>query len=86
MKKLIVEEEEEGLAKLIGEKVTLFCVNYFYTGKLVGVSEDLAKLEDPGIVYETGKFDTEDWEDCQSLNVKSWYVKLSAVESFGVLK
>ena len=42
MKKLVnvTEVEGEGLTKLMGERVTLFCMNYIYTGKLVGVNED----------------------------------------------
>ncbi len=88
MKKLInVQEiEGEGLTKLLGEKVTIFCLNYIYTGELIGVNEDCVLLKNPAIVYETGPFDKKDWDDCQSLNVDEWYVQKSAIESFGVLK
>lgn len=37
MKKLIQEVEGEGLIALLGKRVTLFCMNYIYTGDLVGV-------------------------------------------------
>ena len=39
MKKIVnvQEVEGEGLVGLLGETITLFCLNYFYTGKLVGV-------------------------------------------------
>ena len=84
MKKL-VEVSGEGLEALMGERVTLFCANYIYAGKLVGVNDEFVLLEDPAIVYETGAFDTKEWKDAQSLP-NEWYVMLGAVESFGVLK
>ena len=57
MKKL-VEVSDEGLEGLIGERVTLLCVNYFYTGDLVGVNDTCVLLENPAIVYETGDWST----------------------------
>jgi len=85
MKKL-VEDTEEGLVSLIGETVTIFSCRYIYTGKLVGVNDTCVKLEDPAIVYETGAFTDKDWEDCQPLNVKFYYVATASIESFGILK
>lgn len=88
MKKLIsVQEiEGEGLESLLGEKVTLFCINYFYTGKLIGVNKTCVLLEDPAIIYDTGAFSAKAYNDVQPLNVKTFYVQISAIESFGVLK
>lgn len=37
MKKIIAEVQGEGLVKLLGSRVTLFCMNYIYTGDLIGV-------------------------------------------------
>lgn len=85
MKKIVDEVVGEGLEKLLGERVTLFCVNYIYTGKLVGVSETCVLLQDAGIVYETGEFCIGPWKDFQKLP-QDWYVQLSSIESFGVLK
>ena len=87
MKKLvnIVEVEGEGLAGLMGERITLFCLNYIYTGKLVGISDDYVCLEDAAIVYETGPFTDAKWKDAQPLP-KPVYVMLRCVESFMVLK
>jgi len=85
MKKLIEEVNGEGLDKLMGERVTLFCMNYIYTGKLSGVNETCVLLTDAAIVYETGELTTKNWKDAQSLP-NDWYVQLSAVESFGVMK
>lgn len=86
MKKLVIEDAQEGLLSLLGEKVTIFTSGYFYTGALVGVNDSCVKLEDPAIVYETGPFTEKGWDDCQSLNVKHWYIAIPAIESFGILK
>ncbi len=81
-----VEVSEEGLEALLGEKVTLFCANYIYAGKLIGVNEKCVKLADPFIVYETGDFSEKEFKDAQSLGKKPWYVQCAAIESFGQLK
>ncbi len=86
MRRLIEEVEGEGLDGLMGEVVTLMCANYFYTGKLVGVNKDFVKLENPGIVYDTGGFDTKGWADMQRLPHKYFYVMVPAIESFGIMK
>lgn len=87
MKKLIsvVEVEGEGLTKLLGERVTLFCLNYIYTGELVGVNDSCVLLKDAAIVYETGPLTDKAWKDAQKLPGE-WYVQKGAIESFGVLK
>jgi len=85
MKKLVIEESGEGLIGLLGERVTLFCLNYIYTGRLVGVNDSCVRLDDAGIVYETGAFTDSAWKDAQKLP-KPVYVMLSAVESFTVIR
>jgi len=85
VKVLVNEVENEGLVALMGKRVTLFCGVYIYTGKLVGVNDTCVKLEDAGIVYETGPFSDKKWKDCQSLP-KDWYVTTQSIESFGELK
>src|SRR5208282_5297819 len=50
----VTEVEGEGLEALLGQNVLLFCLNYIYTGKLVGVNSTFVKLEGAKIVYETG--------------------------------
>ena len=74
-----------GLRTLVGERITLFCVNYIYTGKLIGVNDSYVILTDPAIVFETGPLGTKKWKDAQNLP-KDWYVQRSSIESFGVLK
>ena len=84
MKKLY-EDTTEGLISFLGERITVMCANYFYTGVLVGVNDDCIKLTDAGIVYETGELSSKMWTDYQELPY-DWYVQCAAIESFGVLK
>ncbi len=85
MRKIVDEVSGEGLEKLLGERVTLFCLNYIYTGKLVGVNTSCVLLHEAGVVYETGPFTTKEWKDAQALP-GPWYVQIGAIESFGILK
>ena len=85
MKRIVESDEAEGLEALLGERVTLFCAAYIYTGKLVGVNAAFVKLADAAIVYETGALDSSSWQDAQKLP-GAWYVQLTSVESFGLLK
>lgn len=84
MKKLVkVEEvENEGLIGLMGEDVILFCLNYFYAGKLVGVNKEFVKLENAHIVYDTGAHSNTEYSDAQKIG-EEFYVQLGAIESFG---
>ena len=83
--KKIVEVSDEGLEGLLGETVTLFCMNYFYTGKLVGVNATCVRLEDPSIVYDTGSWGDKGWSDAQKLP-NDIYIQCSSLEAFGVMK
>ena len=85
MKKIITEVENEGLLKLLGERVTIFAANYIYTGVLAGVNESCVLLEDAAIVYETGALTDKTWKDVQKLP-GAWYVQCAFIESFGILK
>ena len=81
----VVEVEGEGLLALLDRTVTLFCANYIYRGKLVGVNDTCVLLDNAQIVYETGPFNDPKWKDCQALG-GSWYVDRGAIESFGLTK
>jgi len=83
MKKLVqVQEiEGEGLMSLLGEKVILFCGNYFYAGELTGVNNSCVLLSNGGIVYETGSFNLEHWKDFQAIG-SPLYVQISSIEAF----
>ena len=81
----VAEIDGEGLKKLLGKRVTLFCLNYIYTGNLIGVNDTCVLLQDAAVVYETGAFTDKTWKDAQKLP-NDWYVQTSAIESFGELK
>lgn len=87
MKKLVeVEEVEgEGLMSLLGEVVVLFCLNYIYTGKLIGVNTTCVLLTGASIVYETGPLNQTGWKDAQALPFPH-YVMTAAIESFAKAK
>jgi hypothetical protein len=78
-------ENQGGLKTLVGKRVTLFCVNYIYTGTLTEVTDASVVLTDPAIVYETGPLKTKKWKDAQ-LFPNDWHVHRSSIESFGELK
>lgn len=81
----IREDDKEGFMALFGKTITCFCMNYIYTGKLVGVNETQIKLESPKIVYETGPLNTKEWKDAQNLP-QPIYLRMSAIESYMILK
>ena len=85
MKKLVQVQdvEGEGLVALLGQNVLLFCLNYFYAGKLIGVNETCVLLEDACIVYETGELCGTTFKDAQKLPA-STYVQISHIEAFCV--
>jgi len=86
MKKIVEQVDGEGLEKFLGERITLFCANYIYTGNLSGVNETCVILTDSYIVYETGAFTEKGWKDAQKLPTDEWYVQVSSIESFGNMK
>jgi hypothetical protein len=79
----ITDVEKEGLEALLGDTVIIYCINYIYHGKLVGVNKTCIKLENPSIIYETGSFDAKTYSDIQSLHVKHHYIQTQSIESFG---
>lgn len=88
MKKLVKVEEVtgEGLIALMGQDVTLFCMNYIYAGKLVGVNSTFVKLENAHIIYNTGALSTKTFETAEKIPQGDWYVQTNSIESFGFLK
>ncbi len=81
----VVEVENEGFLALMDEVITIFSLNYIYTGKLIGVNDTCVLLESPSIVYETGAFTEKEWTDAQALPNKL-YVQINCIESFGIMK
>jgi hypothetical protein len=74
--------ENEGLMALMGKQVLVFCLNYIYTGKLVGVNVTCILLDKAKIVYDTGSFTSNKFGDAQALPFQQ-YIQTSAIESFG---
>lgn len=85
MKKIIIDEQGEGLMKLLGEYVTFYCASFIYAGTLSGVNEDCVLLTNPSIVYDTGKHDKKNWELSEKMP-NDWYLMKSKIESFGKFK
>lgn len=86
LKMIETDDKTEGLHSLMGKEVILFCLNYLYAGKLVGVGKAQVKLENPSIVYETGAFSEAEWKDAQKLSMKHCYVRIGMIEMYGVGK
>lgn len=85
MQKIATVDDNEGFESLLGERITLFCLNYIYTGRLVGVNTTYILLEEAAIVYETGELKSSTWKDAQPLP-NAWRVQIGCVESWGILK
>jgi hypothetical protein len=85
MKKLVEEVSGEGLESFLGERIQVWCLNYIYEGKLIGVNENDIKLEDAGVVYQTGDLTVEGYEDRQK-TVDPLYIRTAAIESYGPSK
>lgn len=85
MKKIVTvtEVEGQGLEALLGQKVTLFCMNYIYAGTLEGVNTTDVLLRDAFIVYETGDFSSAGFKDAQKL-ASEWRLRVASIESYGV--
>jgi len=80
--KIIQETQGEGLVGLLGKRVLLMCSTYFYSGKLVGVNDTDVKLEDAGIVYETGPWSQKGYADEQKVGDGAMYVRTSSIEAY----
>jgi len=87
MKRIVetTETETDGLDKLLGEYVELYCLNYIYAGKLIGVNEDNVCLAECVIVYETGKLNDHDgFKFAESFNQAERFIQIPHIESFGL--
>lgn len=82
MKHLVEEVNGEGLEGLIGRKICVWCLNYIYHGKLIGVNATDIKLSEAKIIYETGELKAQKFSDAQCLP-NEWYIRVSAIESYG---
>jgi len=85
MKKLVEEDGTNPLIELLGQRLTFWCLNYIYTGDLVGVNDECIRLDNAAVVYETGPLNEATWQDAQSLP-HPCYVMTRTIESFMILK
>jgi len=83
--KRAVETGDGGMDAMLGEKVTVFCGVYIYTGKLTGVNANHIELDEPKLVYETGELTSGSWKDAQALP-SPWRIMLAGIESWGPAK
>ena len=81
MMKIVEVADGEGLKGLMGKRVLLMCSNFFYNGMLTGVNDTCVLLTDASIVYDTGPWDQNKYNDAQKLP-KPVYVQVSAIEAF----
>jgi hypothetical protein len=86
MKVICEEREKEGLAAFLGRDVAIYCMNYIYAGKMVGLNETTVKLAEAHIVFESGAFHEPGWKDAQALPGEYHYVQVASIESFGNVK
>ena len=76
---------ENNFENYINQRITLFCANYIYSGRLNKILNGWLTLTEAGIVYETGPFDVMQWQDYQPLP-HSVSVNVNSVESIMILK
>lgn len=87
MKRVIntTETEVDGLDKLLGEYVELYCLNYIYCGRLIGVNEFDVCLAECQIVYETGKLDDHSgYKFAESFSQDERFIQKAHIESYGL--
>ena len=58
-----VSEQEDGFVTALGKTVVIHCMNYIYSGKLIGVNGTCLKLEEAGVVFETGSYGSKEFKD-----------------------
>jgi len=85
MKRIVETAEESGFEAMLGEKISVWCGIYIYTGQLTGVNEDQIELTNAYIIYETGDLASGPWKDAQSLP-GIWRIMKRGIESWGKAK
>lgn len=81
----VVETNVDGLDKMLDEYVELYCLNYIYSGKLIGVNDFCVCLAECCIVYETGKLDDHaGYKFAESFNQEERFIQKAHIESFGL--
>lgn len=78
----LIEDKNEGLVGLVGQRVEVWCVHFFYEGVLSGVNEHEIKLDDCYIVYNTGAATSKQYETSAQPSKNSRYIRIGAIESY----
>ncbi len=76
-----IVEEDDGFASYLGKRLIVQCMNYNYSGKLVGVNGSCLKFDDAGIVFETGPLTAAAFKDFQK-TPKPLYVQTAHIEAW----
>ena len=84
MKRIVETTEADGLEKLLGEQVQVWCMNYIYTGKLIGVNAQDICLGGASVVYETGPLNEVGFKDAQPV-ASEWFIRAATIESYGLV-
>ena len=84
MKRLVEYTEGDGLESLIGKTVQVWCMNYIYSGRLVGVNDADICLSDSFVVYETGPLAEPGFKDAQPTGLAELFIRTAAIESYGI--
>jgi hypothetical protein len=78
------EVQGDGLESLLGEMVQVWCINYIYSGKLIGVNTADIVLEDAVVVYETGKMTDKQFKFAEPVASKELFVRTAVIESYSL--
>ena len=81
MKKIVEEVVGEGLESLLGQRIIVWCMNYNYAGKLIGVNDTDILLTDASVVYETGELCANELKDAQALP-NDLYLRTDKIECY----
>lgn len=75
----------EDLVGHAGKHVVLFCANYIYEGVLNREDHEAVYIDEPAIIYQTGRWDQADWTRSERLPIPTLKIERSAIESSGLL-
>jgi hypothetical protein len=78
-------EKIEDLEDLVGETYVFQCARYIYHGKVKKVNATYIELEDAGVVFETGDYNSQTPQDLQKLP-NNVFVMRQSIESFAKMK
>jgi len=82
MKRIVEEDSVQGIEKLLGENIQVWCLNYIYAGKLSAVGASDIILTNACVVYETGKLGDSCFKTFEKVQAGELYVRLGAIESY----